>query len=60
MTWDWLLTLLAVTAPYLLAAPIAVLAVARRPTRHDRVRRAAETDAPQMRNGTHLGGTHGS
>jgi hypothetical protein len=43
MTQDWLLTLLAMMSPYLLAATIVVLALTRKPTQSERVRRAAET-----------------
>ena len=46
MTRDWLLTLLVLFSPYLLAATgaIVILAVTRRPAPSDRVRRTVEED----------------
>ena len=44
MTRDWLLTLLAMS-PFLFAATMVVLALVRKPTQNERVRRTAEARA---------------
>ncbi len=51
MTRDWLLTLLVLFSPYLLAAigAIVILAVTRRPAHSDRVRRTVEEDPRRSR-----------
>jgi hypothetical protein len=55
MTRDWLLTLLVVMAPFLLAATIVVVTVIRNLIQNERIRRAAETSVTLRRSGSEKG-----